>query len=171
LDQPGDRANRSAASGEYHPAGAADDVVRVFYPAHTGTTQGLQEIATDVRAIGDIRRLFTRSEPAALIVRGTASQLALAAWLVAELDQPANQPPRTPAPHEYRPSGTADDVVRVFYLRHTESPQRLQQIAVDVRSATAVRRIFTYNGPRAMTLRGTAAQIAMADRMIAERDR
>jgi hypothetical protein len=82
-----------------------------------------------------------------------------------------NQPPRTPAPHEYRPAGTADDVVRVFFLTHAESPQRLQQIATGVRSTTEVKRIFTYTAPRAMTLRGTAAQIAMADKMIAELDR
>ncbi|HTM48980.1 MAG TPA: hypothetical protein VL285_09880 [Bryobacteraceae bacterium] len=171
LDQPVDRANRSAASGEYHAGGAADDVVRVFYPAHTGTPQGLEEIATDVRAIGDIGRLFTRSDPAALIVRGTSAQLALAEWLLGQLDQPADQAGRTSAPHEYRPSGTADDVVRVFFLPFAESPQRLQQIAAEVRSTTQVRRIFTYNAPRAMTLRGTAAQIAMAERLVSERDR
>jgi hypothetical protein len=166
LDQP----MNHAGAREFHPAGAADDVVRIFYTAHAGTPQGLQEIATDVRAIGDIRRMFTSNESMALIARGTGAQMALAEWLVKELDQPANQP-RTPAPHEYRPSGAADDVVRVFYLTQSESPQRLQQIATEVRKTTAVKRIFTYNAPRAMTLRGTSAQIALADRLIAERER
>jgi hypothetical protein len=62
-------------------------------------------------------------------------------------------------------------VVRVFYLTQSESPQRLQQIATEVRKTTAVKRIFTYNAPRAMTLRGTSAQIALADRLIADRER
>ena len=97
--------------------------------------------------------------------------MVLAQWLLNELDQPANQPPQTPAPHQYRPSGTVDDVVGVFFLTHAESPQRLQQIATEVRSTTEVKQIFTYTAPRAMTLRGTAAQIAMADQLIAERDR
>ena len=101
---------------------------------------------------------------------GTEAQMVFAEWLVKELDQPANQPPRTPAPHEYRPSGTVDDLVRVFFLTHAEGPQRLQQIAAEVRSTTQIKRIFTYNAPRALTLRGTAAQIAMANQMIAERD-
>ena len=171
LDQPADPAARSTASHEYRPAGTVDDVVRVFYPIHTATPQGLQEMATDVRSIADIRRLFTFNESPALIARGTEAQMVFAEWLVKELDQPANQPPRTPAPHEYRPSGTVDDLVRVFFLTHAESPQRLQQIATEVRSTTEVKRIFTYNAPRALRLRGTAARIALADRLISDRDR
>ena len=171
LDQPANQAARGTASPEYHPSGTVDDVVRVFYPAYTATQQALQEITTNVRSIANIRRFFTYSQSTAVIVRGTAAEMAFAEWLLNELDQPANQPPRTPAPHEYRPSGTVDDVVRVFFLAHAESPQRLQQIATEVRSTTEVKRIFTYTAPRAMTVRGTAAQIAMADKMIAERDR
>jgi hypothetical protein len=171
LDQPANQVAWRTASQEYRPSSTVDDLVRVFYTAHTGTSAGLQEIATDVRSIADIRRLFTYNQSTALIARGTAAQLSLAEWLVKELDQPANQPPRTPITHEYRPSGTVDDVVRVFFLTHAESPQRLQQIATEVRSVTEVKRIFTYNAPRALTLRGTAAQMALADRLISERDR
>jgi hypothetical protein len=61
--------------------------------------------------------------------------------------------------------------VRVFFLTRAESQQRLQEIATEVRSTTEVKRIFIYNAPRAMALRGTAAQIALADRLITERDR
>jgi hypothetical protein len=171
LDQPSSQAAQSAGSHEYRPSGTIDDVVRVFYPANTGTPQILQEMATDVRTIAKIRRLFTYQHSTALIVRGTTAEIALAEWLVNELGQPANQPPRTPAPHEFRPSGTVDDVVRVVFLSHAESPQRLQQIATEVRSISDVKRIFTYSGPQALILRGTAAQIALANRLITEQDR
>jgi hypothetical protein len=171
LDQPAGQAARSAAAHEYRPSGSVDDVVRVFYPANTGSPQGLQEMATDVRSIGNIRRLFTYNQSMALIARGTSTEMVLAEWLVKELGQPVSAPPRTPDPHEYRPSGTADDVVRVFFLTHADSPQRLQKIATEVRSAAEIRRIFTYNPLRALVLRGTAAQIALAERLISERDR
>jgi hypothetical protein len=166
LDQPASQAARSGVH-EYRPSGTADDVVRVFYPANAGTPEGLQEMATDIRTIANIRLFFIYTGTSALIARGTAAEMAFAEWLVNELGQPT----QTPAPHEYRPSGTVDDVVRVFFLTHAESPQRLQQIATEVRSTTEVKRISTYTTPRAMTVRGTAAQIAMADKMIAERDR
>jgi hypothetical protein len=59
----------------------------------------------------------------------------------------------------------------VFDLTNTETAQRLQEIATQVRSMTEVRRLFTYNAPKAVALRETASQIALADRLIKERDR
>ena len=108
--------------------------------------------------------------PSALILRGTASEIVLPEWLVNQLDQPANQRPHAPVPHEYRPSGTVDDLVRVFFLTHAQSPQHLQQIATEVRTTAEIKQIFTYNALCSLIARGTAAQIASADRLIAERD-
>src|SRR5205085_1319231 len=155
---------KNPAAHEYRLSG--DDIVRVFHLDNTPTPKMLQEIATDVRSIADIRRLFIYTNARAMTVRGGPSQIALAEWLVSQLDQPASAPPRTAEAREYRPSGTVDDVVRVFFLTHADSPQRLQQIATEVRTTTAVKRLFTYNGPHAMALRGTAGQIAWADRLI-----
>ncbi len=171
LDKPVNQAARSSASYEYRPSSSVEDVVRIFYPAQTKTPQALQEMATDVRTISDIRRLFTYSATSALILRDTPARIALAEWLVTELDQPANEPPRTPAPHEYRPSGTVDDVVRVFFLAHTGAPQRLQEIATEVRTTAEIRRLFTYSAHNSLIARGTTAQITLADRLIAEKDR
>ena len=181
LDKPTNRQalapqSQNSAAHEYRPSGSGDDVVRVFYLTHTETAQELQEVATLVRSMADIRRLFTYNAPRALALRGTAGQIALAEWLVNELDKPTNRQALAPqsqnsATHEYRLSGSGDDVVRVFYLTHTETAQRLQEIATQVRSMTEVRRLFTYNAQRALALRGTAGQIALADRLIKERDR
>jgi len=54
-------------------------------------------------------------------------------------------------------------VVRVFYLTHTETPQQLQEVIVAVRSISGVFRAFTHSASRAMALRGTADQMAVAD--------
>jgi hypothetical protein len=170
LDQPANQPPRTPAPHEYRLSGSVEDFVRVLYPTHTGTPQGLQEMATNVRTIGFFRRLMTHNGPSALIVRGTASEIALAGWLVNQLDQPANQPPHAPAPHEYRPSGTVDDLVRVFFLTHAQSPQRLQQIATEVRATAEIKQIFTYNALSSLIARGSAAQIALAERLIGERD-
>jgi hypothetical protein len=171
LDQPANQPVRNDASHEYRPVAGVDDVVRVLFAAHASTVQGLREIASEVRLIVDFRRLFTYNQTGALIVRGTGAQMLFAEWLVNELDQPANQPPKTQGPHEYRPSGAADDVVKIFFLTHGQRQDRVQQIATEVRSATGVRNLFVYNEPRALTMRGTAAQVASAGRLIAERDR
>jgi hypothetical protein len=102
-------------------------------------------------------------------MRGTAEQIALAEWLIKELDQ--RQPAQPSAPHEYRLAVGPDNVVRVFYLTHAQTPQRLQDIATKVRRMTEIRRLFIYNTPKAVALRGSADQIAMADRLIKESER
>lgn len=160
--------SQTSAPHEYRLPGSGDDVVRVFYLAHAETALDLQEVATLVRSMGDIRRLFTYTAPRALVSRGTAGQIALAEWLITELDR---RPSEISVTHEYRLPGSGDDVVRVFYLMHPATPQRLQEIAVQVRTTAAIRRLFTYNAPRAMALRGTADQMTLADRLIKERDR
>ena len=66
-------------------------------------------------------------------------------------------------------------LVTTHYLDEAERCHRVALIHAGrlaaIGTTTEVKRIFTYNGPKALTLRGTAAQIALADRLIAERDR
>ncbi len=150
--------------GEYRVPGGEDDVVQVFYLPYAPTMQTFQEVATMVRSIAEIRQMFTINEPRALAVRGTSSQVALAAWLFGEMDKPT-------APFEYRmPGGGDDDVVRVFHLPHTPTIQDFQQIAILVRSTAEIRRVFTYNESRALAARGSAAQMALAEWLFNELD-
>jgi hypothetical protein len=156
------------------PAGQSLD--RVLYFTHPDTPQDLQEIATVIRSIADIRQLFADTPARAITFRGTVDQVALVEWLVNKLDQPADRQPsaqqrQDPAMHEYRMPGSSDDVVRVFFLVHTETPQDLQEIATGIRSLTDVRRAFTYSAARALALRGTADQIAMAEWLVSELDK
>jgi hypothetical protein len=150
---------------EYPVPGSADDVVRVFYITTAATVQDFQEISTLVRTISNITRVFTYNAPRALVVRDTAAQVRLAEWLVKELEQAV-----APSTHEYRVPGSNNDVVHVLYLPHTGSVQAFQKAAIQIRSVTNITRIFTYNSGRALALRGTADQIAMAVRMIQELD-
>ncbi len=171
LDKPPvGHQGQKAVMREYRVAGGSDDVVRVFYLAHTRAAQDLQEVATLIRSIGDIPRLFTYNAPKAVTLRGTTEQMALAEWLINELDRPAAVTPqsRDSASHEYLLSGGSENVVRLFYLAPAAAPKRFQEIAAAVRSGTGIRRLFAYNALRALALRGTAEQISLADRLIRE---
>src|SRR2546425_1188236 len=116
----------SVASGQ---TPAEQSLDRVFYFTHTETVQDLQEIATLIRTMADIRQIMTYAAPRALALRGTAGQIALAEWLIKELDKPANQSlaqqGQDPATYEYWASGSSDNAVRVFYLTHADTAQRL----------------------------------------------
>ncbi len=68
-----------------------DYVVKTFYLANTTTVQELQEIATAVRSVTEIRRLFTYNGQNAILIRGTVDQVALAEKLIADLDKPKSE--------------------------------------------------------------------------------
>ncbi len=147
------------------------DLVRVFYFAQPLTNQELQEVATVVRSTGELRRLFVYSPSRAMVVRGSAADLRLAAWLFKEFDQPSNRPGFAPRVNEYRLFENEDDILQVFYLARTKTVQRLQGIATEVRTTIQIPRLFTSNLHRAIVVRGTAAQLARAAQLIEQSDR
>lgn len=162
LNQPGNAA--APAPHEYRLSG--DDVARVFELTYPRTPQQLQEVATLIRSIGDIPRLFIYSERRALAVRATAEQVGLAAWLVSELDKPAGGRPAAQdrgERHEYRLSSGPDNLVRVFYLAGDH-----QKAATQVRVNAGIPRLFVYNALGALAARGTVGQVATAERVLEE---
>ena len=68
-----------------------DDVVKVFYVTNATSVQEFQEIATAIRTVAEIRRVFTYSAQRAMIVRDTVDKVALAEKLVHDLDKPKGE--------------------------------------------------------------------------------
>ncbi len=64
-----------------------------------------------------------------------------------------------------------DQVVKVFYLKNITSPQEFQEVVTAVRSITDIRRIFTYNEQSAAVVRGSADQIALAEKIFHDLDK
>jgi hypothetical protein len=172
LDKPASaRHSQAPSTPEYRVSDSADDIAQVFYLTHTETVQHIQEVATVVRSLVGARRLFTYNAISAVVVRGKSWEIALAGWLLNDLDQSTNpQRGQDSAIHVYRLAGGGEDVVRVFYLTQSGTVESFQEIATQVRTTTQVRRLFTYNAPRAVALRGTDDQIAMAEKLIKKLD-
>lgn len=165
LDKPQMPApdNREVAAHEFHLQGNGENTVRLFYLLNTATIQDFQGVATAIRTVADIRRVSTNNGARAIAMRGTVDQIALAAFLVGELDQPM---PHSSASPEYRMPANADPrdetVVRVFYITHAATIQDFQEIATAVRTIANIRRVTTYNAPKAMIVRSNAEAIALA---------
>ena len=68
-----------------------DDVVKVFYITNATSVQEFQEIATAIRTVAEIRRVFTFNAQKAMVVRGTVDQVALTEKLVHDLDKPKSE--------------------------------------------------------------------------------
>lgn len=68
-----------------------DEVVKVFYVTNASSVQEFQEIVTAIRTLADIRRVYAYNAQRAMVVRGTADQVALAEKLVHDLDKPKSE--------------------------------------------------------------------------------
>ena len=156
-------AKQVRSSQDFRFSGSADDVTRVFFIDYAETVQQLQEAATLVRSIGEIRRVFTHNQLRALALRGTPDQIDLAQWLLARLEPPrTGSVARTASERsqpEYAMKSSPEDVVRVFFLPPSESVQTLQEKAVQIRMKTKAPRLFTFNSERAIAVRASATQM------------
>ena len=64
-----------------------EEVVRTFYLANAATPQEIQEVATAIRGLTDIRRIFPVNSMSALIVRAPADKMALAEKVINDIDK------------------------------------------------------------------------------------
>jgi hypothetical protein len=163
LDLPG----QNSAPPEYAYMGFhGPEVARVFYLVNPPTPRDVQEIITTIRSIADVQRIFVYNAHKAVAVRGPADRVALAQWLVGELDRPAGDP--TSGAHQYELPAGADNRVRIFFLNQAATKERRMQIAVNVRANANVQRLFVYDFLGALAVRGTVGQIATAERVLDE---
>lgn len=65
-----------------------DQVAKIFYLTNVATQQELTEIMSALRAVSGAQRIFPVQTQMALVVRGTADQVALAEMLLRNLDRP-----------------------------------------------------------------------------------
>jgi hypothetical protein len=150
------------ASKEFHVSGD-EDVVRIFFAPNAGTIQSFQEIATSVRTVAEIRRLFTYNSARAMAVRGTADQIAAAEFLIRELDQPKDAKRSDSRVHEMiDTSYMPEPSLRVFCAPASLTVQQFQEMTTLIRTIVELRRVFTYNEPRAIVLRGAPDTVAAA---------
>jgi general secretion pathway protein D len=68
-----------------------DEVMKVFYLTNATSVQEIQEIATAIRTVADIRRVFPINAQKALIIRATTDQMALTEKMLHDLDKPKSE--------------------------------------------------------------------------------
>jgi hypothetical protein len=142
---------------------------RVFQLAQTDTPQSVQEVTNVVRAMTEASASVDQAAKT-VSVHGTSAQIALAEWLVSELDQPAAAGP-APVTHPYTNGRGQDEVVRVFSLAYVETPVELQELINLVRSMSDMQRVFPYNSLKLLVARGSADQIGLTDWLVRQLDR
>jgi hypothetical protein len=132
----------------YKSREGTNDVVRVFYLPPATVPTANQQILTALRNVVEIKMLFNSFSPEALVVRGSADEIAAADWLIQSLETKPSSGPR-----EFRFAGTAreDNVMRVFYQPHAK---------IDTLKSS------TFDSPAALLVRGSASQVAAAEQLM-----
>ena len=64
-----------------------------------------------------------------------------------------------------------EQVAKVFYLSNVSSPQELQEIVNAVRSVADIQRFFPYNAQNAIIAKGSADQVALAEKILHDLDK
>ena len=166
LDNPANVADSS--THEYKVAD--DDVARVFFLSHAQALQQLHEIGTIIRSVGDVTWVTACSDPHAIVMRNRAERVALAAWLVNELDKPTSGHAINHGgiPPEFQLSDDPENLVRVYCLAGSQSEEAYQKVIDQVRRAARTYRSFIYTALGALVVRGSAGQLALAEKVIEE---
>jgi len=179
LDKPagGQAAQPGTASYEYHPPAGRDapnTAVRVFYLTHAGMPADLHEIRLVLRSVADISRVLPFTADKAVVVRGAPERVAMAEWLVQELDQPA-RPGRKTARFEYHsPEGGPDalmSAVRVLYLARIGAPPDLQELQQVLRIGADIPRVSEITAQKALVIRAQPEQVALGEWFAEQLDR
>jgi hypothetical protein len=152
----------SAACGQTASGSAVD---RTFQLVGGESPQAIQEIVNAVRMVTEMQQVVQGAAHASIAVQGTADQVAMAAWVIGELDQPTKA-----ANLSYVPAGGGDSVARILYLTHTTTPRGTQEIVNIVRSVSEIQRILAYNSSAALVMRGSQFQIALSEWMVKQLD-
>jgi type II secretory pathway component GspD/PulD (secretin) len=168
LEQPA-ASGTAPATHPYTNARGQEEVVRVFSLGYLQTPAELQQLINLVRSMSDMQRVFPYNSLKLLVARGSADQIALADWLIRQLDHPAVTPAPDTGTREIQVTPTLVRTVRVFYLSHNQSPQDIQGI-IDQLRTTGTQRIYHFNAQKAVAVAGTADQVTAAENLVRQLD-
>jgi hypothetical protein len=148
-------------------AAFAQEATRTFKLSNATSAVGLLELTATIRTVAQIQQLSTDNAPPTLTVAGTGDQIAMAEWLVPKLDVAAGA---NTAAQQYAVAGNADDLVLVYPLVHTASSTGVQEIVTTIRTVANIQKIYPVTGPKILSIRGSASQIALAKFLFSELD-
>ena len=173
LDLPAGVQPAAVASNphEYQFQSVRDPAARIFFLQHTDSPYAMQEMVNTVRTLADINRVFPLNGPRAVVARGGEGQVAMAQWLLHELDQaPAKQASESAEHAAFNTYGN-DVEARVFHLAHLQNSQAVQEAVTALRTNVQIQRVFPCMSSLTISLRATPEQVGRAEKLIAERDK
>jgi hypothetical protein len=147
-------------------AALGQDVTRNFAIQNANAT-GVQEIATTLRTVVDIRNLSVGNSPAQVSITTSPDLAAVAEFLIPKLDQKAAD--RQSPTIETYPMGNGDSIV-VYGLTNATSPAGIMEILASLRVILDVQHIYMVTTPRLLIMCGNATMIQEAEWLLPKLD-
>jgi hypothetical protein len=79
------------ASAAFGQTASGSGVDRTFQLVGGESPKAIQEIVNCVRLVTEMKQVVSDASPASIAVAGTADQVAMAAWMIGELDHQGGQ--------------------------------------------------------------------------------
>lgn len=130
---------------------------RVNFLASMTEPRQISELLTALRTVADVHKVFLFSASHALVMRAGDTDLALAEWLIQQLDLPSQQ---SPGPRIFT-APVGDDLTRIFPVPNADA-EWIQTAVTALGSELKIKRVYPATTPATIVARGTADQIAAA---------
>jgi hypothetical protein len=144
------------------PATTPNAGIVTIHLANPSGGQVMQDLVSNLQILADVKRAIAVNLPQTVVMRGDSGQIAAAEWAVTQLDQKVVPP----GPHELTVTATRDEVARVFYLSNVATDQSLVDLVNHVRKSAMLQRVVAYPALHAVSVRGSAAQVAQSEQII-----
>ena len=132
------------------------------------------ELVNAIRGGADCREVSYDEPSRAFHVDGTDAQVAMAQWVVRQVDQPAGAPsPTQPLSYTYTGASAGEPgngVVRMFFLAKTDTTVDGLDFLNILRTAADIQRVFPINSRKAIIVRAAPERVEAADWLIRQLD-
>jgi len=135
--------------------------IRIFRMKSDTTSESRLALMTAIRTITAMQMIFPFDSGKAVILRGPSDQMAMAEWLIQELDRPSEAQTA-----QATTMAVADGVVRIFYLAPHSPQSDLSALATQLRTGADIQRIFPYAPRSALVVRGRPDQVRTAEGLV-----
>jgi hypothetical protein len=170
LDNPQSTASQDPQVDSYPGLSGPTDQLCIFRMAHPAGAQAFQQIVNAIRVLPELTKVFPSFTKAAIAVRGTADQLALAEWLFKQLDQLPAPPGQPRAEQQFHSALSQLPEVRVLYFAHATTAPEQQPIVNAVRVVPQLTHVFPVASQGAIAMSGPANLIALAEWLFGQVD-
>lgn len=136
--------------------------LRVLWTREKLPVQSFQEIVNAIRTIPELTKVFPVMGKGAVALAGETDRIALAEWLLQQLDRSAPDPSLGSPSHE----GLFGDTVQVFFMPGSLTEDTFHSTVNRLRVASQSPRVFPSTATRAVVVRGTPAQLTVAAEIV-----